>query len=269
MSEEDAVGRGGPSTRSSLAADLAALGLGGGITVLVHSSLSQLGWVVGGAHAVVLALLDTIGPTGTLVAPAHSGQLSDPSGWQNPPVPPTWWPVIRAELPAFDPALTDTRGMGAIAECIRRHPDARRSQHPQMSFVAVGKHRDTVVGDHSLSFGLGEGSPLARLYELDAWVLLLGVDHGNNTSLHLAENRAAYPGKRVVTEAGPVIDGGVRRWAEWPEVNLDESDFARLGTDFAASGQEVAGRVGAGTGRLMRQRAVVDYAVKWLSRTRS
>jgi aminoglycoside 3-N-acetyltransferase len=144
--------------------------------------------VAGGAHAVVLALQEVVGPAGTVVMPTHS-YLTDPATWHDPPVSEAWWPVIRQHLPAFDPALTPTRGMGAIVECFRHTSGVRRSAHPSVSFAAFGPHAQMVLADHSLDDDLGEGSPLARVYDLDGQVLLLGVGHDNNTSLHLAEYR--------------------------------------------------------------------------------
>ena len=92
-----------PRTRESLASDLRALGLSRGMIVIVHSSLSAIGWVSGGSVAVVQALMDVLTPAGTLVMPTHTGDLSDPSFWQNPPVPETWWDIIRDTMPAFEP----------------------------------------------------------------------------------------------------------------------------------------------------------------------
>jgi aminoglycoside 3-N-acetyltransferase len=78
---------------------------------MVHSSLSRLGYVVGGAHTLVLALLAAIGSEGTLVMPTHSGDLTDPAGWMHPPVPEAWWAALRDQMPAYDQALTPTRGV--------------------------------------------------------------------------------------------------------------------------------------------------------------
>ena len=254
----------GPHTRGSLAAQLRQLGVRPGGVVLVHAAMRPLGFVCGGPEAVVLALRDVLGPDGTLVVPTHTPENSDPAGWSNPPVPEDWWPVIRAETPGFDPAVTPSRFMGVLAELVRTCPGARRSDHPQVSFAALGPAAERVVADHSRVDMLGEGSPLARLYDLDADVLFLGVDHGSNTSLHLAEYRRPASPRQRRGAAVLTVDGG-REWVWWDDVRLDEEDFARLGADLETTGAVRLGPVGDGTGRLMRQRAAVDFAVDWLA----
>jgi aminoglycoside 3-N-acetyltransferase len=269
MSERDAIELAEePATVASLTADLRALGLAAGMTVMVHSSLSRLGYVSGGPHAVVLALLDVLGPTGTLVMPTHSADLSDPAGWSRPPVPEAWWDRLRAEMPAYDPLLTPTRAMGAIVECFRHVPGVQRSTHPTVSAAAIGPNAAAVVGNHELADGLGEGSPQARLYDLDASVLLLGVTHANNTSLHLAEHRVTVAAQRWTTWSSPVLVDGRRQWVTVPALVDDDEDFEPLGEAFAATGLEARGPVAAGTGRLCRVRDVVDFAVAWMDANR-
>ena len=270
LSEAEAVARSrkGPVTVSSLTADLRRLGLRPGMIVVVHSSLSALGWVCGGAVAVIQALQRVLRSYGTLVMPAHSGELSDPELWQHPPVPKSWFAEIRTSMPAYDPAVTPTRGMGAVAELFRTLPAVLRSAHPQVSFAAWGEQAFKVVEEHSLDFGLGEQSPLARVYELDGWVLLLGVDHSRNTSLHLAEYRARYPVRRIVYGGAPVLVSGHRRWKRLEDINISSDDFGRLGRDFERSVGVRVGRVGVAPARLFRQRSCVDYAVRWLERRR-
>lgn len=270
MSEDDAIRRSSePATVPSLVADLRGLGVRPGMTLIVHSSLRAFGYVCGGPAAVVLALEEALGRLGTLVMPTHSSDLSDPAGWANPPVPESWWETIRQTMPAFDPDLTPTRQMGAIPECFRKQAGVRRSAHPQVSFAAWGLHAEAVAGRHSLSFSLGEGSPLARIYELDGSVLLLGVGHGNNTSLHLAEYRYAYPIKGTITSQAPVRLDGRRQWVSFTDVAHDADDFEAIGADFASeTGLERRGRVAAATAILCSQRALVDYAVGWMARHR-
>lgn len=258
----------GPVTQTMLVRDLRALGLEAGMTVLVHSSLSALGWVAGGPVAVVLALEEVLGPTGTLVMPSHSNAMSDPARWQNPPVPEWWWQIIYEETPAYDPDLTPTRKMGAIADCFRGQSGVRRSAHPSDSFAAWGHHASQIIEGHGLAFGLGERSPLARLYDLDGWVLLLGVGHGNNTSIHLAEYRANFPGKEIVRQGAPMKVNGVREWVWFQEVDLSDDDFPQLGEAFDALGHTRRGPVGHATALLMPQRPLVDFAVGWLEKNR-
>ena len=256
-----------PPTVSSLLTDLRALGVEAGMTLLVHSSLSAVAdWVVGGPSAVILALEAAIGPEGTLVMPTQSGELSDPANWQHPPVPPHWWELIRQEMPPFRPDLTETRSMGRIPETFRKQDGVLRSNHPQTSFAAWGKHAQFVTADHSLDNELGERSPLARIYDLAGSVLLLGVGHDRNTSLHLAEYRATFPGKRRLSAAAPILVDGQRQWVTFQGIELDEADFPQIGAAFAeTTGLVRQGKVGQATALLMPQRPLVDFAVQWMA----
>lgn len=259
----------GPQTVASLAADLRRLGLAPGMTVLLHSSLSALGWVCGGAVAVIDALEAVLGPTGTLMMPAHSSENCDPSHWGNPPVPPEWWETIREQMPPWRPDLSPTRGMGLIPESFRKREGVLRSEHPQVSFCARGPQARALTAEHALTPGFGEASPLGRLCALQGQVLLLGVDHGSNSSLHLAELRAGRAGAPRPEGAAVLIEGR-RRWLEFSEVDYDSDDFAALGEAFVKACPDAVsqGRVGLAACQLMSQPALVEFAVDWLRRHR-
>jgi aminoglycoside 3-N-acetyltransferase len=257
-------------TVETLAAEFRRLGVQEGMTLLVHSSFKSLGqWVAGGPVAVILALEEVLGADGTLVMPTQSSDLTDPADWSNPPVPEAWWQTIREQMPAYDPDLTPLRGMGVIPDTFRKQQGVTRSSHPAKSFAAWGKHRDIIIGGHELEFAFGEQSPLARIYELNGSVLLLGVDSLNNTSLHLAEYRAGYAGKQEVIAGAPMLVNGVREWVQFRDLNWDSEDFAELGEEFAReTGLIARGNIAASAAQLMPQRELVDYAVKWLERKR-
>nr|WP_034680479.1 AAC(3) family N-acetyltransferase [Caldalkalibacillus mannanilyticus] len=252
-------------TRETLANDLRKLGLVAGMTVIVHSSLSSIGWVNGGPVAVVQALMDVITPEGTIVMPTHSGENSDPSTWGNPPVPEEWWSEIRNTMPAFDPQISPTRMMGKVVEVFRAYPGVTRSYHPTLSFAAWGKHAQIVTANHSLDFGLGEGSPLARIYELNGYVLLLGVSHENNTSFHLAENRMGQ--RRIIEEGSPILKDGQRVWEVFKNIEMDSDVFEKIGEEFEQKYKVSYGQVGIAPSRLFNQKDCVDFAQRWFEQS--
>ncbi|MBA3825435.1 MAG: AAC(3) family N-acetyltransferase [Ktedonobacterales bacterium] len=253
-------------TRTSLGTDLRALGVQPGMTVIMHASLRSLGWVCGGAVAVVQALLDVLGPTGTLVVPTQTGENSEPSAWQHPPVPAAWWPQIRAEMPAFDPLLTPSTGMGALPEMVRTWPGAVRSQHPHVSFAAIGHDAAALLATHQLEDGLGEGSPLRAIYDAAGWVLLLGVGYDVNTSLHLAQCRVPDLYPRETMGAALLNTAGERVWQIYHDIDGDTDDFAAIGAAFEQAHADIAhiGPIGAATARLLPQRDLIDFATDWL-----
>lgn len=198
---------------------------------------------------------------------AKGGRHTDPpDAWMD-----KWRDEINASYPPFDPDLTPTDYMGWVAECFRKQKETIRSLHPYVSFAGRGRHAKYITADQPVDFPAGEGSPLAKIYELDGYVLLLGVGHHKSTSLHLAEHRAAWPGKRVEESREiPVLLDGQKEWVKWKELNSDDySDFGLLGeaferqTDFTA-----AGKVGDSDARLMPQAELVDFASIWISQNR-
>ncbi|MER6530745.1 AAC(3) family N-acetyltransferase [Streptomyces sp. NPDC001508] len=245
-------------TRDAVFARLRALGVEPGEILLAHSSLSSLGWVCGGAVAVVQGLLDALGPDGTLVVPAQSGDLSDPALWRSPPVPEEWWETIRVTMPRYDPRTTPTRGVGVVPETVRTWPGALRSAHPQTSFAALGPHAAEIVAEHAPDCRLGERSPLARLEKLGARVLLLGAGYASCTAFHLAEYRIPAP---LVEVGRPGPDG----WERVTEVSISSERFDELGHDFERDRPVLRGTVGAADARLFPLADAVAYAERWLA----
>ncbi|GAA0246718.1 aminoglycoside N(3)-acetyltransferase [Haladaptatus pallidirubidus] len=269
MSERDIIEQSDePITGERIADDLRNLGITAGDTLLVHSSLSALGWVSGGAPAVVDALRSVVGDDGTLAMPTHTG-LSDPEGWQNPPVPDDWKDEIRATMSPYRPEITPTRGMGAIPETFRSYPDVARSRHPHHSFAAWGTDAASVVADHEYDFGLGENSPLADVSDRDGTVLYLGTSYETSTSLHLAEHRGEFE-KETVTDGAPVVEDGEREWIQLTGLDCEDGDFEQVGEAFEEARPETVARgtVGNADSVAMSQRELVDFASEWFSENR-
>jgi aminoglycoside 3-N-acetyltransferase len=229
------------NTNASFAADFTSLGLQPGMIVMVHSSLSRVGWTQGGPIAAIRALLDVLGPSGTLVMPAESPQLSDANSQD-----------------VFDPQSTPTT-MGAIPEAFRSYPGTQRSSHPLVSVCANGRHAQAITAEHALEFCEGSGTPFEKLYELDGWTLLLGVGFDRCTSLHYAES--LVPNRRTMLSRLPIVENGVRVWVEKLSMGTDNgTHFPIVGQRFIDRGQVRSGRVGLAAALFFSTRALVDFA---------
>jgi len=221
---DDSVIQGGrpPIVRSRLATDLRALGVQPGGVLMVHARVSALGWVVGGTGTVVLALLDALGPDGTLMA--YAGWEDDPIGMEG--WPPAWRAAYETELPPFDPATSEAvHANGRLPERIRTWPGAHRSRQPEASMVALGARAAWLTADQPWDDPYGPGSPLAKLVEAAGQVLMLGAPLDTITLLHHAEATARAPAKRRVSYRMPLLVDGHRVWREFHDIDTGDGAF--------------------------------------------
>ncbi|MEU4116554.1 AAC(3) family N-acetyltransferase [Kitasatospora sp. NPDC028055] len=251
-----------PLTTADLVEGWHRVGVRPGMAIIVHSSLSSLGPVEGGAAAVVASLREAVGPGGTVAAPAFTGSVvcdpaPDHAGLPTPEI-----AELRAAVPLFHPELPSP--MGAIAEALRSLPESLRSTHPQASVAAVGAHAREVTARRSLGFAVGRESPFGALHDLGGYVLLVGVGHNRNTFLHYAETFA--PNRRLKLRRFPMAIQGERVWIETPDVGNDnDTHFPVVGREF----EELAGirevLVGNAPCRLVPVRELIPFAVRRLT----
>lgn len=264
------------ATRSRLVEDLRRLGVGDrpGSVVIVHTSMSAIGWVVGGAQTVAEALLDAVGAEGTILVL---------TGWQDgPPYHQQQWDEERRrsymqECPPFDPRKAHADGEnGRVPEAVRTWPGAAHSRHPACAFAAVGARAEWLVEAQSLDEGYGDGSPLHRLVEAGGDVLVLGAPLETVTLLHYAEYLARAPEKRWVEYEMPILVGGQRVWRRireldstvgafpYEELDFEEDAFAVMAKDALRAGIGRAGTVGSAESYLFPAAPLAEHARTWL-----
>lgn len=244
------------------------VGVQEGQNIMVHTSLKSLGYVCGGAQVVIEALLESVGSMGTIMMPTQSWKNLDPSTGVHWEIGEEDYPLIRDHFPAYDKDITPTNTMGAVAEMFRKWKGSLRSDHPARSVAANGRYAKYLTEHHDLSNIFGEGSPLGKLYELDGYVLLMGVGYDKNTSLHLADAIASYPSKHNCIEHSAILENGKRVWKAYETLYVDGEDFTKIGEAFEKTNIVHKAKLGNGTITLMRQRDLVDFAVKWIEKNR-
>lgn len=192
----------------------------------VHASLSSLGYVVGGAEAVVDALMETVTEGGTLLFATHTSENSDPSEWENPPASPDTWEKIRDGMLVHDAESSDLCAMGAIAENFRHRENVLHTTHPNVSYAAWGRYARLLTNRQSLHFPLAEESPAARLYELKGYVLLIGCDMDKVTCMHLSEYRTGC--RPIIVRNACVKEQEKRIWKSYLDLDIDSDDFKNV-----------------------------------------
>lgn len=215
---------------------LLALGVQPGGVLVVHAAFSKVGPVAGGPRGLIEALLTTLGPTGTLVMPSMSDDDDH----------------------LFDPKETSCTGMGAVANTFWRMPGVVRSDSPH-AFAATGPKAAEITAAHPVDVPHGPDSPIGRVYELDGQVLLLGVGHDADTTVHLAENMAGVR-YRQRKRATIIRDGQPARY-DYSEIDHCCQNFDLLDPWLEAQGRQRRGVVGHAEARLARSRDVVEAAL--------
>lgn len=226
---------------SELTEQLTSLGVERGGVLLVHTSFRAVRPVEGGPLGLIEALRNALGPAGTLVMPTMTDGES-----------------------VFDPRVTPTVDMGVTAELFWRQPGVMRSTHPGGSFAAAGPLAAELCAEQPLAPPHGPDSPVGRVHARDGQLLLLGVGHSENTTLHLAEAIAQVP----YSIAHPCV---VESAGQVQTVLIPESDhccrrFGLMDAWLRACGLQREGKVGHGDARLCRSADVVAAALEALRR---
>jgi aminoglycoside N3'-acetyltransferase len=230
-----------PVSQRELIGQLHQLGVEPGGVLLVHTAFSRVRPVEGGPEGLIAALRTAIGERGTLVMPSMSDD----------------------DDRVFDPPSTPCRGMGVVADTFWRLPGVLRSDSPH-AFAAAGPRAPHITSSHPIGVPHGLDSPVGRVYELDGQVLLLGVGHDGNTTVHLAEELAAvrYRIPKYVT----VREDGRTRRRLYAEIDHCCQKFALLDDWLNAEWLDAEvrqrrGPVGRADARLARSRHIVDAAM--------
>ena len=244
-----------PVSRKEIVSGLARLGLPGQTQtpkVLVHSSLSSFGYVEGGADTVIDALLDAVGPGGTVLVPTLTGNET----------------LSPANPPVFDPAHTPC-WTGAIPEAFRKRPDAVRSEHPTHSVAAIGPQAAELTRGHSLSITpCDEMSPYGRLAGYgDSFVLLLGVSHQSSTLFHYIEEMAGvdYHIQAGFAKATIAIGGQETHRHVMLHKYGTPRCFNIMEPIFVERGIQRAGQIGQATVRLVHVQGMVRTTLRCLA----
>ena len=209
------------------------LGVQAGSVLVVHTAFSKVRPVEGGPQGLILALTEVLGPQGTLVMPSMSDDDDH----------------------VFDVTATPCAGMGVVADTFWRQLDVQRSDSPH-AFAAQGPAAARIVAPHPVEIPHGPDSPVGRVNDMDGWILLLGVGHDANTTVHLAEFLAGV--RYRLPKWAMVLRNGRPVRVDYDEIDHCCRRFTLVDGWLEDARAQRRGTVGHGEARLMRSRAVVS-----------
>jgi aminoglycoside 3-N-acetyltransferase len=256
-------------TRASLRDDLTHIGLRAGDTVMVHAAMSKVGPLLNGPDALSNAILDVVGPDGTMLVYTSWDSVHDDLLDDEGRVLPEW----RDHIPGFDPLSSRAVRMnGIIAEFVRTMPGARRSANPGASVAAVGKMAQWITADHRLDYGFGEDTPLSRLVEIGGRILMVGAPWDTMTLIHHADHLADIPDKRRIRIEVPLAGPDGTEWQFMEEFetgdpvheDLPENYIEQIVTAYVESGGGRQGAIGLAPSLLVDARPMLAFAIDWL-----
>jgi len=251
-------------TIAELVADLRRLGVPAGGVLVVHSGYRSLGGVEDGPAGVVEALHRAVGDEGTVLVPTFTTDLVDPYTWPTTP-PPEERARLMASMPVFDPGSSAPHKMGAVVHALWRRPGAKRSVHPVTSWAALGPRAEELTRDHPLEDPEGIEGPVGRALLADAMVLLLGIGHDADTTIHLGESLLDMPHLYALPDRYPLIGaGGGREWRPVTKTTKCSDGFVRIEPHLEGAGVIRRGKVGAAECQLLRSRDIVKVATTLL-----
>ncbi|WP_088346198.1 MULTISPECIES: AAC(3)-IV family aminoglycoside N-acetyltransferase [Rhodomicrobium] len=228
-------------SQAEIAGQLRALGVAPGGVLLVHMSWRAARPVEAGPLGLIAALREALGPDGTLVMPSMTGDDDAP----------------------FDPLTTPAGSdLGIVADLFWRMPGVLRSDHPH-AFAAIGPRAAAITADPLPLPPHIPASPVGRVHDLGGQILLLGVGHDANTTLHLAELMAGVP-YRTPKHCTVLREGRALR-IDYAENDHCCERFALADDWLRARGLQSEGRVGRAHARLFRARHVTEAALGHLA----
>ena len=214
-------------TKDDIVQRLKAMGIQNGSFVYVQAALNSFGYVVGGSQAIIEALMEVVGYEGTILMPTFTQNIIDPASLSNTRIEREDWNLIRDNMLPYDKKLSTPFHMGEVSVQFIKNDAVLRSAHPNFSFAAWGKYAKILCEKHALHFGLSQESPLGKLFDMNGFILLLGIPMESCFAMYFAQyDNAKIPLKIL---SSPVNSRSFTVWKDMIDLDFNNDGFKEVG----------------------------------------